>query len=185
MKPFWILGIASLVFVVGCQPEARSEIGTHAGKAFESAKAAAKVAMDSAVTEAQKIDWKSTDAAREAARQKLIAAQNELANLQTPTALEKARLENVQNELQRVDAAGKMNALEQQMLDTINKANNLKATSLAEVEQQRVRLRETSQAFATLEQQYQDASRLYQQAVTASETLRQKWEQLTSLGGGL
>lgn len=184
----WLMAACVALALSGCQPEAQKEIKQQSGRAAVFAGAAAKsagaaimTAGKSALDEAQKIDWKASLETLTGAKSKLVDLQNQLANLKSPTELDGIRLEQIQNEVFRIEAAIQLQDVERQMLQAIEKANGVKAKTLAEVETQRKRLAEADGAFKKLDKQYQDIKLIYEQTQKHVDELKAKIKALEAM----
>ena len=156
----WSLPVIFLVLLSACGKRERDDVVQSGQRAFDSARSAIGVAYGSAMDSASKLTQRSPIKSLEEAKAKALAVQKQFEGFQNLVDEDKKKLDAVRKQIDRLDAAIKLNDLQLQWEDTIQRATGAKK----DLEQYRANLRNSNPAFRTLDDRVMAAERAYTEA---------------------
>lgn len=161
------VALIAALLLTGCSrnvASAQPETPPAPPSAFDSARSALGVAYGTVAEEAEKLTHRSTRAALSAARKSAVELQSKLAELQAPSSVDIQRLQTVQKQIERLDAAILVQSLKAQWESAIEEGRKGKRRAKEDVAAIRARLREDDEAFRVLDDQLVQAERAYADA---------------------
>jgi hypothetical protein len=156
--------LSILIFLVGCNSKDRSNIANKSKLAFENAREAASLSIESISREAGMLSERSSLADLQSARDRATEVLQKLEGIKIDVGPFKDKVTGLRREVDRLDAAIAEQRIREQWTSALKAANNGKEVASSNLEKIRVGLKKTDETFRALDDKLIAAERTYRNA---------------------